>query len=125
MIVIEGEIHSSKNSRRILPTQSSARPYVLAKSRQAKADEAVIDYQLRAQIDRWREMTAGKPYPLLVSFHFVRATRRRWDFANLVQGVADAMVTAGYLPDDDVEHFIPVFGGWSVDKQNPGCQFWI
>lgn len=125
MITIHGEIHSSKNSRRILPLKGGARPFVLAKSKQAKADESMIGYQLNAQRQEWDFMRTGMDYPLHVVFHFIRATNRRWDFANMVQGIADAMVEAGYIPDDDVTHFVPVFGGWQVDKESPGCDIWL
>jgi Holliday junction resolvase RusA-like endonuclease len=122
MIVIRGEIHSSKNSRRVLRVGHRT---IVAKSKQAKADEEILYIQLRAQIDEWDKMIDGVEEPINVVFHFVRATRRRWDFVNLVQGVADAMVKAGYMEDDDVNHFIPHYGGHTVDKNNPGVEFWI
>jgi len=122
MIVISGEIHSSKNSRRVL---RSGNRTIVAKSKQAKADEEMLSIQLNAQAEKWKEMIEGKIFPIHVVFHFVRTTRRKWDFVNLVQGVADAMVKAGYLPDDDVEHFVPHYGGHTVDKTNPGVEFWV
>lgn len=122
MIVILGEIHSSKNSRRILRIGDRS---IVAKSKQAKADETMIGLQLNAQIQKWERMIYGKEFPIQVVFHFVRRTKSKWDFVNLVQGVADAMVKAGYLPDDDVAHFIPHYGAHTVDKDNPGVEFWV
>lgn len=122
MIIISGEIHSSKNSRRVFRSGGKT---IVAKSKQAKADESMLSQQLMLQQEKWKEMIEGKEYPIHVVFHFVRKTRRKWDFANLLQGVADAMVAAGYLPDDDVLHFIPHYGGHTVDKDNPGVEFWV
>lgn len=122
MIRIYGEIHSSKNSRQIHTNRKTGRQFV-AKSKAAKADEEMFDEQLSLQILRWEEMAGtedNRSYPLRVYFRFIRKTHARWDFANLVQGVADAMVKVGYIPDDDVEHFIPEYDGHSVDKENPG-----
>lgn len=122
MIVIQGEIHSSKNSRRVF---RAGKRVIVAKSAKAKADESMLAEQLSRQYEKWHEMADGKDFPLYVAFHFVRLSRRRWDFANIVQGVADAMVKAGYIPDDDVTHFIPVYAGHTVDKERHGVEFWI
>jgi len=63
--------------------------------------------------------------PAIVRFHFVRDSKRRFDFHNAVQILADLFVSHGYLYDDDMEHFIPVpmsiDGRWyTVDKTKPG-----
>ena len=57
--------------------------------------------------------------PLSVGFFVYRKTKRRWDWANIIQGISDAMVKAGYLEDDSAEFFTPVFLGFKVDKENP------
>lgn len=126
MIKISGEIHSSKNSRQIHFNNRTKRPFV-AKSTAAKDDEELLASQLADDgcKQEWKSMVSGRDYPLYVNFHFVRKTRARWDFANLVQGIADALVKAGYLIDDDVEHFIPLYGGHHVDKKDPGVLFWV
>lgn len=124
MIEIDGEIHSSKNSPRIVRNRRTGQPCIV-KSERAKADEEMLADQLGIQRQEWERMAAGRPYPLFVVFYFLRKTRGRWDFMNLVQGVSDAMVKAGYIPDDDVEHFIPVWGGYEVKKLSPGVQFWV
>jgi hypothetical protein len=64
-------------------------------------------------------------FPIVVGFHFVRDSNRRWDFHNAVQILADLFVAHGFLPDDDVEHLIPVpllcRGKWySLDQRSPG-----
>lgn len=123
MITIHGEIHSSKNSRRVI--RDGGGKVRVIKSKAAVADEKVMGVELLVQLSEWERMTAGQDYPYSVVFYFIRATKRKWDFANLVQGVADAMVKAGYIPDDDVSHFIPVYGGHEVDKNNPGVDIYL
>lgn len=126
MITLFGEIHSSKNSRQIHINRATGKPFV-AKSKSSKADEEMLSWQLSEAIHReeWERMRCGTEYPYWVAFQFVRQKHARWDFANLVQGIADALVKAGYLPDDDVDHFIPVYAGHEYSKVCPGVMFWI
>jgi hypothetical protein len=127
MIVISGEIHSSKNSREIVPnnTGNAKRPYFLVKSKSAKLDETLFGFQLNSQRSEWEKMISGTKFPITIVFHFRRRTRRKFDYNNISQGILDAMVRAGYIPDDDADHVIPKFVPYSLDKKNPGCEFWI
>ena len=50
---------------------------------------------------------ANYSYPVKVGFHFIRANSNRFDFHNAIQLVADRMVHHQWIPDDDIEHFIP------------------
>lgn len=123
-IVITGEIHSSKNSRRIFRNSKTGAPFI-AKSKQSKADESMLYEQLVLQRDVWFQMTDGKPYPLKMQFTFRRATKRPFDYVNISQGILDAMVKAGYMPDDNMNYVIPSFTPYVLDKQNPGCDIEI
>lgn len=124
MITIAGEIHSSKNSHQILINRKTNRPFV-AKSKASKADELMILIQLRQQKHNWKRMITELSFPLYVEFRFIRRTKARWDFANLVQGVADAMVKEDYIPDDSVDYFIPVYVLHEIDKNAPGVELTI
>lgn len=124
MITIAGEIHSSKNSRQIFRNRKTNKPFV-AKSEASKADEQMICTQLIEQRAVWEKMLTDTTYPLYVVFRFIRRTRARWDFANLVQGVADAMKAVEYIPDDSVDYFIPVYEPHEVDKHAPGVEIYI
>ena len=64
-------------------------------------------------------------FPVVIGFHFVRDSSRRWDFHNAVQIIADLIVAHRFLPDDDMDHLIPVplimWKRWyTVDRRNPG-----
>ena len=64
-------------------------------------------------------------YPVMVHFHFYRATRRKFDHLNIAQGPLDLMVEAGILADDDMIHVLPGCFEWSVDKDNPRVEIII
>ena len=119
-IVLQGEIHSSKNSRRIFRNSKTGAPFV-TKSKQAKEDESMLALQLSAQRSTWFQMAEGVPYPLLVRFRFRRETKRPFDYVNMVQGILDSMVKVGYMPDDNMNYVIPSFSPYILDKENPGC----
>ena len=119
-IFIEGKIYSSKNSRRILVNRKTNKPFV-AKSQKSKADEESFAVQFSNNRETWEKMIAGAEYPLEIVFEFRRATRGAFDYVNLAQGLLDAMVKAGYVPDDNADYIIPVFVPYSVSKEHPGC----
>lgn len=123
MITIYGELYSTKNSKQIFKTKTG-RPFI-AKSNASKMSEKPLLIQLQANRSKWREMIAGKEYPLSVCFFIHRKTRRRWDWINIVQGISDLMQTAGWLPDDDAEHYTPVFIGYDVDPKNPRVDIFV
>lgn len=63
--------------------------------------------------------------PAHFHFYYYRKDRRHFDYANVVQILADAFQKVEILEDDDADHFIPVFEGYEVDGENPGVKFWI
>lgn len=69
-------------------------------------------------------MAQGLEYPITITFFFRRKTKRRWDYVNMAQGLLDAMVTAGYIPDDCADYVIPAFVPYEVSK-NPGCDITV
>lgn len=69
---------------------------------------------LKQQLPTWQKMIQNKPLPLKVSFYFFRDSKRKWDFVNIVQVIADLMQKEGYLIDDDTKNFIPLYAGEEV-----------
>ncbi len=68
----------------------------------------------------------GCSKPVIVGFHFVRDSKRKFDIINAMQIICDLLVAHGFIEDDNMDYFIPVpmimDGKWySVDKLNPGC----
>lgn len=128
-IVLHGEIRSSKNSRQIFRNtdKNGKTRTIVAKSDNAKKQEVDYHWQLsdRANKAKWEAMTGNLEYPLRITFFIVKKTKRRSDYVNMVQNALDCMVTAGYLPDDDMDHVIPVFEPYTIDKENPRLEVWV
>ena len=132
MITIYGQLYSSKNHRQLFKNKSTGKMFI-AKPQKAKAAEDGLMVQLKTNKQRWRMMIALKEklfspdgyYPLRVQFKIYRKNNQRFDYVNIVQSLADQMVKAGYLPDDNADYFIPVFVPYEVDASNPRCEIQI
>jgi hypothetical protein len=69
----------------------------------------------------FEKQLVGREPPYHVVFGFVRDTRRKFDYINALQIVADTMVKYEWLIDDDCNNLIPYFLPHRVDKANCGC----
>jgi hypothetical protein len=119
LFFIPGSVPSSKNSR--LLTKSGL--FIASKSVQ-KYRKICEQYLLMHKTD-FKDALSKANKPLIIGFHFVRATTHRWDFINPCQTIQDLMVKAGWIDDDNVDEMFPVplsIKGktWSYDKSNPG-----
>lgn len=68
--------------------------------------------------------------PLFIGFHFVRSSRRRYDFHNTDQILFDLMSAHRWIEDDDTleAYGVPLVIGdefQHYDKNNPGCYITI
>lgn len=132
-ITIHGELFSSKNSKKIITNPKYVkgvkakgnRPYFLIESSASEKSGKSIKKQLLANKAQWEAMTKDQPFPLFVVFKLYRSSRRRYDFTNLIQGIADLMVKCEYLPDDNTQCFYPVPAQDEVDKENPRTEIWL
>lgn len=64
-------------------------------------------------------------WPVEIGFHFVRDSRRRFDFVNAVQIILDLFTAFDIIPDDSMDFVTPrAFKMndkfYSYDKDNPG-----
>lgn len=71
------------------------------------------------------QLLEGKTFPLEIGFHFVRNSKRQFDFNNATQIIADLFVSHDIIPDDNMDYFIPYCLKkdnlyYSIDKENPG-----
>lgn len=117
-ITLPLELHSSKNGQQIIYSKKLDRPLIVKKI-SARVQDNQLKVMLMANKHIWDKMAKGKQFPLKVGFYVYRKTRRRFDWVNIVQGLQDAMVKGGYLPDDSAQYLTPVFLGWDVDKDKP------
>lgn len=70
-------------------------------------------------------MIKGLQKPLMIGFHFVRDSKRKYDYCNMLQICQDMMVKHQWIEDDNVDEMYPVpfkvDGKYStVDKSKPG-----
>ena len=122
MIVIYGELYSSKNSKRIVKFGNRI---ALISSKQNLESVKPIEQQLILNRKKWFEMINGYKKPLKISFKIYRKTHRKFDYLNIIQGLQDLMVKCGWLIDDNADEIIPVFEPYEVDKINPRVEIFI
>ena len=100
MVFIKGNTPSSKNSR----MRTKAGFFITSKT--------VRNY-LKEHEDEWKiipeefKNLEENDFPIVVGFHFVRGTRHKWDFTNIVQICADLMFKYKWMPDDNMDYFVP------------------
>ena len=49
----------------------------------------------------------NKPFPVLICFHFVRDTKRNFDFGNATEIIFDLLTAHNIIPDDNITFTIP------------------
>ena len=136
MIWIDGNVPSSKNSKvkskNGVFASSTVKRYLGALGIQTYSvrDKTVKGYARRPNLveklrPEFEKALEGREYPIRVGFHFVRDSKRKFDFHNIVQIVADLMVAHDFIEDDNMDCFIPVpfkikGNYYTVDKECPG-----
>jgi len=135
VIFIPENVPSSKNSR--VNTRSgsffspSVRKYLqkLGIKNFSSSKKIVEEYKSESRPNRFKEALEGNEFykykPLILGFHPVRDSKRRFDLHNCFQIIGDLLQAHGIIEDDDATHLIPVpmeIDGeyFSVDKENPG-----
>lgn len=68
--------------------------------------------------------------PYDVGFHFIRESKRTFDFNNVNQIVADLMTAHCFIEDDDIKNFLPyplkIDGmAYSINKTKPGAYLYF
>jgi Holliday junction resolvase RusA-like endonuclease len=121
-IFIPGNVPSSKNSRMMTKSGLLIKSPLCFKYEKATKDIFV------EKSKEFREYVGEIDKPLFIRLHFVRDSKRRCDFHNLTQFIADLLAKNGWIEDDNMNQvfFVPykIEGKWySVDKEN--CGVWI
>ena len=136
LIFIPGNVPSSKNSRINTKNGSFASKTVkaylnsLGIQSYSSSKKIVKGYVNKPNlIENLREdflkQIEGKELPLQIGFHFVRDSKRKFDFHNIVQISLDLLTAHDFIIDDNMDCVIPfalkIGGGfYSVDKDDPG-----
>jgi hypothetical protein len=121
-IFIPGNVPSSKNSR--MRTRSG----IFIKSPLCFKYEKATKVIWEEKAEEVRQLTDNAEKPILIGLHFVRDSKRKCDFHNLVQFIADLMVKYKWIEDDNMTQvfFVPYIRNgtyYSVNKDEYGV--WI
>jgi hypothetical protein len=131
---IPGNVPSLKNSRTSCSKGSfyskTVRSYLQSLGiRSFSARTGVVNYKTRPNnlFMEAIKSTHGAlgEFPAVFRLHFVRSSRRKFDFHNACQIIFDLLVAHEYIPDDSMDYVIPmpmiINGAWySHDKESPG-----
>lgn len=150
LIWIPGNCPSLKNSKvktsRGIFSSPTVKKYLssLGIQRYSSSKKEVIGYIKRDNIfeglrHQFNKSLEGKEFPLMISFHFVRDSNRKFDFGNATEVLFDLLTAHDIIPDDNMSYIFPSvmaidgtlptkdnirnFKWYSVDKENPGV--WI
>lgn len=121
-IFIPGNVPSSKNSR--MRTRSG----IFIKSPLCFKYEKATKVIWEGKAEEVRQLTDNAEKPILIGLHFVRDSKRKCDFHNLVQFIADLMVKYEWIEDDNMTQvfFVPYIRNgtyYSINKSE--CGVWI
>lgn len=136
LIFIPYNVPSLKNSKvktsRGIFSSATVNKYLrlLGIQRYSASKKIVVGYKTRKNVfeeirENFEKQKEGAEQPYLIAFHFVRHSKRDFDFNNATQIVQDLLVAHDMLEDDCCRVMIPVplniDGKWySIDKTNPG-----
>ena len=136
-IFVPGNIPSSKNSKVATgkgmfhsPSVRKWLQFIGVKSF-SSGKKSYENYKTRpnkfeALTESFLELKKDTGKPIFIGFHFVRDSRRKYDFHNAVQILFDLMTAHGWIEDDDTTEVYGVpfrlRGEWqTIDKENAGC----
>lgn len=78
-------------------------------------------------VEELKELFLNVSPPIIIGFHFIRDSKRKADFHNLVQLPLDLMTAFEIIPDDNMDEIFPIPFSinetgqlYSVDKNNSG-----
>ena len=76
-------------------------------------------------VEELRELFKNKEQPFLLGMHFIRDSKRKADFHNLVQLPLDLLTSFNIIEDDNMDWLFPIQlkkedKYYSIDKKNPG-----
>lgn len=127
VIFIPGNVPSSKNSKQIINVGGSSR---LIWSKVAREYKKKSKSYFDLYRDPFIQLTEKLDKPYRIGFHFIRDSRRKYDWVNPVQTMLDLMVDNGWIEDDNVDIIFPFpskyYGQYTTyDKRRPGVRIKI
>lgn len=147
MIFIPFNTPSLKNSKiktsRGIFSSATVKKYLgsLGIQSYSSSKKIVIGYKTRENkfeslIPEFKKLLDNKEFPVLIGFHFVRDSKRKFDFGNATEVIFDLLTAHGIIPDDNMSFVFPSvmsidgvlptreninkYEWHSVNKENPG-----
>jgi len=125
-IFIKGNFPSFKNSKRMIIKKGQKPRLIHSKTVMKYKKISKIEWLLKKK--DFLSLVREEEKPFKIGIHFIRGTKHKQDWVNLVQGVQDLMVEYEYIKDDNSDEIIPVpfkLKGkyYTYNKDNPGI--WI
>lgn len=128
-----GNVPSSKNGTSVMPlkrpkfTKTGKRlnhVQVKAKSVQTYTGNPAIQEQWQTAVAGLKLAIADSQVqsPYYLGFEFVRKTKQRCDYANLLQLPQDLLVKYGGVPDDSTDYLFPLLLPVQYSKEMPGLR---
>lgn len=138
-IFIQGNVPSLKNSkvktsRGIFPSKTVTK-YLRSLGIQAysASKKTVTEYktkenEFKIKTQELRDYLKDKTYPVEIYFHFVRDSKRTFDFNNVNQIILDLLTAHEIILDDNMDYVIPIpykkdGKYYTLKKEQPGV--WI
>lgn len=122
-IFIPGNVPSSKNNKRAFKVRSKKTgkdKLIVLGSKLSMGWSASTETAWREKRNSFLKLLEGKEKPYRIVFHFVRDSRRKFDYINPAQTIQDAMVKHCWLFDDNADELVPSFLPYTYDKESPG-----
>jgi Holliday junction resolvase RusA-like endonuclease len=116
IIEIPGQTRAKKNGMLIITYGNGPKaPRSLKPSKlYSEWEKAALAHLMQANHPPW-----DKDYPIEIHFFLFRDSKRKWDIDNVFCGCLDVLQQMNIIVDDTANHVIPVFSGWTIDRQNP------
>lgn len=138
LIFVPGNVPSSKNSKQYIPKKQLAvsskavKRYLQKigiKKYSCSRNKAYVEhYKTRPNLflKAFKDAEFKRPESFCyVGLHFVRDSKRSWDFNNISQIVMDLLTAHRFIEDDDINHCVALplwIDGhiYSIDNHRPG-----
>jgi len=101
------------------PTELKTYPFL-------RSSKRVLDYEKETEGDYlknkvlFKKLTKGLIPPYYIGYFFIRKSKHRFDYSNLMELPQDLMTKYGYWSDDNADINVPIPLGFAYNKEQTG-----
>ena len=119
-IILYGRIPSKKNSKNIINRWN--RTFIISSKKYIEWEKEQLEYIEIKRLTKQIEII-NPLWPLKINCIFFMPDKRRTDLSNKFESIADCLVKAKVIADDNYEILNEVhLYYWWYDKENPRCE---